>query len=331
MKAAWENDLIDLPRPALRDVLDARREIAPHLHATPLYRFPALERLTATETWVKLENHQPTGTFKVRGGVNLVSRLSEPERAAGVIAASTGNHGQSVAFAASRFGVKATICVPDGANPVKLQAIKDLGAEVLELGHDYDAAREHCEDLAKREGYRYIHSGDEPLLISGVATYTLEILEQEPDTEVIVVPIGGGSGAAGTCIVAKGINPEVEVIGVQSDQAPAAFHSWHQKALLTDENRTQAEGLATRTSFALPQQILWDLLDDFVLVSEDELFEATFHMIENTRNLVELSGAAPLAAARSIKERLAGKKVVLISSGGNISPEQLEKVLGFRP
>src|ERR671935_186245 len=156
--------------------------------------------LLDAEVFVKHENHQPVGAFKVRGGVNLVSQLNAEERERGVIAASTGNHGQSLAYAARLFGVEATICLPESANPVKVASMRGLGAELVFHGRDYDEAREHCEQLAREHGYRYVHSGNEPLLIAGVATETLEILEQQPQIDVIVVPIGGGSGAAGACI-----------------------------------------------------------------------------------------------------------------------------------
>jgi threonine dehydratase len=272
---------------------------------------------------VKHENHQPVGAFKVRGGVNLVSQLSEDERSRGLIAASTGNHGQSVAYAARLHGVMVRICVPEDANPVKLAAMRALGAELIVHGKDFDAAREHCEGLAAEHGYRYVHSGNEPLLIAGVGTETLEIIEDRPDVEAIIVPIGGGSGAAGACIVAKGIRPEIEVIGVQSEAAPAAFRSWQARALLEGENATSAEGLATRVPFELPQQILWEHLDDFVLVGEDEIRHANRLMIEHTRNLVEPAGAAPLAAALKLRDHLHGRRVALIASGGNISPAQL--------
>jgi threonine dehydratase len=314
---------VEWPPITLADVLEARRRIAPHLRATPLFPYAGLDELLGAEVWVKHENHQPVGAFKVRGGVNLVAQLDEEERRRGLIAASTGNHGQSVAFAARLFGVTARICVPESANPVKLSAMRALGAELIEQGRDFDAARENCERLAAEHGYRYVHSGDEPLLIAGVGTGTLELLEDRPDVDVIVVPIGGGSGAAGACIVAKAVQPAIEVIGVQSDAAPAAFRSWQARALLDGETSTHAEGLATRVPFELPQQILWEHLDDFVLVSEEELERATLTMLETTRNLVEPAGAAPLAAALKLQDRLRGKRVALVASGGNISPAQL--------
>jgi len=314
---------MDWIAPTLADVLEARRRIRPYLMPTPLFTYPALSREAGTEVWVKHENHLPVGAFKVRGGVNLVSQLTPETRARGVIAASTGNHGQSIAYAARLFGARAIICVPEGANPVKTEAMRDLGAELLVHGRDYDDAREYCERLAADEGYRYIHSGNEPLLIAGVATATLEILEERPALDVILVPVGGGSGAAGACIAAKAIRPGIRVIGVQSAAAPAAYRSWHARRLLDDTMGTYAEGLATRTAFALPQQILWAQLDDFVLVSDDEIRHAQRMMIEKTRNLVEAAGAAPLAAALQLRDRLAGKTVALMCSGGNVSPAQL--------
>src|ERR1700685_1664698 len=312
--------------PALADVLAARQRIAPYLRPTPLYGYPALDKLTGPRTGSQHETPQPGGAFKVRGGVNLVSQLGAAEGGKGVIAASTGNHGQSVACAASLFGVRAIVCAPEQANPVKVESMKALGAEVVLHGRDFDEAREHCEKLAAENGYRYVHSGDEPALIAGVGTYTLEILEAQPDTEIIVVPVGGGSGAAGACLVAKAVRPSVQVIGVQSEAAPAAYRSWQAGTLVEETTSPFAEGLATRTAFDMPQRILRDLLDDFVLVSEDALKAATRLMIEKTRNLVEPAGAAALAAVLGAPDRFAGRKVAIICSGGNISPAQLAEL-----
>jgi threonine dehydratase len=315
--------------PQFRDVLDARRVIAPYLDPTPLRRYPSVDRLLAAEVFVKHENHQPTGAFKVRGGINLVARLEPDLRTPGVFAASTGNHGQSVAYAASLFGIGATIFVPVGANPVKVSSMRSFGAEVIEHGVDFDEARERCAEVAATRRARYVHSGDEPLLISGVATATLEILEREPMIDAIIVPVGGGSGAAGACIAAKSIRPEIEVIGVQSEAAPAAYRAWREQTPVEDQMNTFAEGLQTRVSFELPQRILAEHLDDFVLVADDELRAATLQLIELTRNLVEPAGAAPLAAALKLGERLAGRRVAIVCSGGNISPAQLRELLDW--
>jgi len=316
-----------LQLPTFTDVLQARRQIAPYLRATLLYNYPALSELVGCSLWVKHENHLPTGAFKVRGGINLCSQLLEDERRRGVIAASTGNHGQSVAYGAQLFGVKARICVPEGANPAKVESMQNLGAKIIVHGRDFDEAREHCEALATKSNYRYVHSGDEPLLIAGVATAALEVLEMRPDIEAFIVPVGGGSGAAGACIVAKTVNPSIQIIGVQSEAAPAAYHSWKARQLLEDQMNTWAEGLQTRTAFALPQRILWDHLDHFILVSDDEIRAATQLMIEKTRNLVEGASGAGMAAALKIKDRLAGRRVALMCSGGNLSLKQLREVL----
>ena len=317
----------ETPAPTVADVEAAAERIAPYLRPTPLRRYPMLSDLVGAEIWVKHENHQPIGAFKVRGGVNLVSQLDPSERGRGLITASTGNHGQSIAYAANLFGVNATICVPEQANPVKVAAIRSFGADVVEHGRDFDEAREHCEELAARHGYRYVHSGNEFDLIAGVGTITLEILADQPELDAVVVPIGGGSGAAGACIVAQSSPRDIEVIGVQSEAAPAAYVSWRDGTIAEDRMETFAEGLATRVGFELPQQIMRQLLGTFVLVGDDELRQAVRQMIEGTRNLVEPAGAAPLAAAVRLRNHLAGKRVALICTGGNITLAQLTDIL----
>ena len=313
--------------PDFQDVLLARRQIRPYLPRTPLYSYPAIDELLGARAFIKHENYQPVGAFKVRGGVNLVSQLSAAERERGVMAASTGNHGQSVAYAARLFGVAARIVVPENANPGKVAAMRGMNAEVIFHGERFDEARIYCEQQARERGWRYIHSGDEPLLIAGVATATLEVLEDEPGLDVILVPIGGGSGAAAVCIVANALKPSLRVIGVQAALSPAAHESWRARRLIDAPNRTFAEGLATGSAFALPQQILWALLKEFVLVGEDEIRRAMVWMIERAHTLAEAAGAASLAAAYQMRDELAGKKVGLICSGGNVSLEQLKQAL----
>ena len=312
--------------PTHEGVLAARERIAPYLRPTPLRTYPSLDRLVGAEVWIKHENHLPTGAFKIRGGINLASQLDDEERSAGLIAASTGNHGQSIAYSAKLFGIEATICVPERANRAKVAAMKDLGATIVEHGKDFDDAKARAEELANRHGYRYVNSGNEPDLIEGVGTYMQEIVDEQ-EIDVVVVPVGGGSGAAGTCIVSKAQGREIEVIGVQAEAAPAAYLSWRTRSLIEDEMKTAAEGLATRAPFELPQRVMWDLLDDFVLVSEDDIFSATETMIDLTRNLVEGAGAASLAGALNIRSRLSGKRVALICSGGNITVDQLRALL----
>lgn len=318
-------------RPTLRDVLRARKVIDQYLPRTPLIRYPALDAATGLSLWLKHENHQPIGAFKVRGGLYLMSRLSAEERERGVIAASTGNHGQSVAYAAERFGVRAIVGVPEGANPLKVESMRRLGAEVIFHGTDFDEARQHVERLAADAGYRYIHSGDEPDLIAGVGTIALEVLEEQPEIDTIIVPVGGGSGASAASIVAKAIDPSIEVIAVGAAGAPAAYRSWQERRVQgTERMQTFAEGLATRAGFELPQSILWDLLDDFVMVSDDEMRTAVRLLLEKAHTLAEAAGAAPLAAAITLRERLAGRQVALIISGGNLSMEHLGEIIGER-
>lgn len=313
--------------PTFQDVLLARRQIAPYLLRTPMHRYPAIDELIRAEIFVKHENYQPVGAFKVRGGVNLVSQLNDEERARGVIAASTGNHGQSVSYAARLFDVKARIVVPEAANPGKVAAMRGMGAEVILHGERFDDARLHCETLAREHRYRYVHSGDEPLLIAGVATEALEMLEDEPALDVIIVPVGGGSGAAGVCIAANAINPRVRVIGVQSEASPAAHESWRQKRLMEAPNKTFAEGLATGSAFEMPQSIMWERLKEFELVGEEEMRRAMVWMIERAHTLAEAAGAAPLALAYRMRDELAGKKIGLVCSGANTSLEHLKDAL----
>jgi threonine dehydratase len=313
--------------PTFSDVLAARRRIAPHLPRTPLYRYPQLDELVGTEVHVKHENHLPVGAFKVRGGVNLVAQLPDDERERGLIASSTGNHGQSVAFAARLFGVKARICVPERANPVKVAAMEGLGAELVMGGAMFDDARKNAERLAAEHGYRYVHSGNEPHLIAGVGTLTLEILEQEPGVDVVIVPVGGGSGAAAACVVAAAVDPGLKVIAVQSEAAPSAYRSWKEGRPVEATSETRAEGLDTGAPFELPQRIMREHLHDFLLVGEDEIRAAQRAMIESTRNLIESAGAAPLAAALKLRDELRGRRVALVASGGNVSREQLLEIL----
>jgi len=312
--------------PTFQDVLLAAGRIRPYLSRTPLNSYPAINELVGTQVFIKHENHQPVCAFKVRGGINLVSQLSEEEKARGVIAASTGNHGQSVAYAARLFSVSARIVVPENANAGKVASMRGLGAEVIFHGAKFDDARLYCEKLAEENGYRYIHSGDEPLLIAGVATEALEMLEDQPDLDCIIVPVGGGSGCAGVCIAAKTINPKIRVIGVQSESAPAAYDSWVMKECVERPNHTFAEGLATAIGFSMPQKILWEMLDDFILVSDEEIMRAMYWMIERARTLAEGAGASPLAAAYKLREELA-KKTGIICSGGNTSIEHLKQAL----
>ena len=322
-----ERNPVAAPLPTLRDVMAAQVVVRRYLPLTPLHRYPALDALLDAEVYIKHENYQPIGAFKVRGGINFMAHLPATERARGVVTASTGNHGQSIAYAARLFGVRAVIVAPEGANPVKVEAMRSYGAEVVLHGADFEASKRYCAELEAEQGLRFISSGDEPLLVTGVATHTLEILETQPDVEVIVVPIGGGSGAAGASLVAKSVNPLITVIGVGAAGAPAAFLTWQTRAFRRAPIDTFAGGLATGEPFMLPQRILWQYLDDFTLVGDDEMRVAVRLFLEKAKTLAEPAGAAPLAAALRLRDRLRGKKIALILSGGNISPDELRQCL----
>jgi threonine dehydratase len=316
----------ELPAPTFQDVLRARQVIQSYLPRTPLYRYPGLDRLLDARVYIKHENYQPIGAFKVRGGIYLMSRLVS-EGVRGVITASTGNHGQSIAYAATLFGVRAIIVIPERANPVKVEAMRGYGAEIRVHGQDFDDARSYCERASEEEQLRYISSGDEPDLVAGVATGTLEILDEQPDVEAIIVPVGGGSGAAGACLAAKTIAPRIQVIGVQSSSAPAAYLTWKNRRPTEAAMATLAEGLATRRPFMLPQQMMWQWLDDFVLVDDRDLQAGVRLYLEKAKTLAELAGAAPLAAALKLRDQFSGKTVALVLSGGNISLDQLRQCL----
>ena len=306
--------------PTLDDVYQARRVIASYLPPTPILRPPALSALLGCTAYVKCENLQPTGAFKVRGGINLLSQLSSDELAAGVVTASTGNHGQSIAYAAREFGAKATIYMPVEANPLKVAAMRRLGAEIVFTGADFDACLAAAQTEAAAAGAYFVHPSNEPRLIAGVATYALEIIEAVPELDVLIVPVGGGSGACGACIAAKGIKPELRVIAVQAEGASAFHETWRRRELVAfDSVDTFAEGLATRQAHSLPAQILWQCLDDFRLVSDRDLRRAMLTLLETTRLVTEGAGAAALAAAYMMRHELAGRTVGLVLSGGNVT------------
>ncbi len=312
--------------PTYADVVAAREFISPYLPKTPLVRINKLSEALGCDYYVKLENLQPVGAFKVRGGVNLVGH--EPAKQT-LVTASTGNHGQSIGFAGRLFNIRVIVYAPaENVNPAKLQAMRDLGAEVRLHGRDFDEARLETERVAASEGFRYVHSADEPLLIAGVGTIGLEIFEDLAQVDVIIAPAGGGSCVSGNCIVAHELNPNVKVIAVQSAGAPAMWHAWRNRNLEPYPTmKTEHEGLATRVPFALPNKILWELLTDFMLVTDEQINEAVRLLARDAKQLVEGAGAASLAAALELGEELRGKKVVGVVSGGNLPLARFAQLL----
>ncbi len=316
--------------PTMSDVARAREVIAGFLPPTPLLSTPALDELLGFQAFLKCENLQPIGAFKVRGGLFLMSDLAAEDRARGVVTASTGNHGQSIAYAAREFGVPATVWMPEEANQLKVASMLRLGADVRFAGRDFDESRAEAERDAAAQDAHYVAAANDWRLIAGVATYTVEMLEQRPDLNVLIVPAGGGSGLSGACLAGKSLSPNVRVIGVQAAGAPVIFNTWRSGRLAEiDRADTFAEGLATRVAFSLPAQILWTLLDDFRLVTDAEMRRGILTLLETARVLAEGAGAAALAAAYAMREELAGQKVGIVVSGGNLTLDSLRETLGM--
>lgn len=321
-----------LTPPTITDVLQARRAIAPYLQPTPVLMPAALSEALGCTVVLKCENLNPTGAFKVRGGINLMSHLTTEERRRGVVTASTGNHGQSIAYAARLFGVRAVVLAPEGANPDKVAAMQALGAEVRLEGRDFDESRQRAEAIGQAEGLRYVHSANEPWLIAGVGTATLELLTAVPELEVLIVPVGAGSGACGAGLVARALRPELRLIGVQAEGAPAITESWRSGQDVSHQQiNTLAEGLATRVPFALTMSLLRQLVDEMQLVSDAEMETAIRLLLATTRLAVEHAGAAALAAAWRLRESLRGRQVGLIVSGGNITYSMLQRIVAAGP
>jgi len=314
--------------PTVSDILAARLVVNRYLPPTPILQAPALNQVTGLDLTLKCENMQPVGAFKVRGGIYFMSQLDPEQRARGVVTASTGNHAQSIAWAAREFGVRAVIYMPEVNNPDKVAATRRLGAEVVESGADFDACRAAAEDRARRDGMRYIHPANEPWLLAGVGTYALELIEAAPNLDTVIVPVGGGSGVCGTAIVFKAMRPQTRVIAVQTRNMPAVYDSFHQKRLVSLEGgSTFAEGLATRVAFETPFRIMQALVDDVVLVSEEEMRQAMVLLLDKAHLVSEGAGASSLAAARMLAADLRGQKVGLIVSGGNVTLDTLQRAI----
>ncbi|NED98576.1 threonine ammonia-lyase [Phytoactinopolyspora halotolerans] len=312
--------------PSIGDVFRARRVLGGLLPPTPTWSYSALSATLGADVLVKHENVQPTGAFKVRGGLNLLAGMSLEDRQRGIVGYSTGNHAQSLAYAAGHTGVSCTIVMPENPNPVKAAAVRARGAEVVEHGQNLDGACEFAAKLAAESGARLVSAGDEPALVAGVGTAYLELFEQAPDVDVVVVPVGGGSGAAAACVVAAAVAPGCEIVAVQAAASPAAHDSWRSGKVVTRPNRSVAEGLATGTGFELTQGLMRDHLSDFLLVDDDTIAEAQWIMLRDAHTLTEGAGAASVAALLAHPERFAGKRVAVMCTGANASESELRAV-----
>jgi threonine dehydratase len=304
----------------------AHQVVGAAMPPTPAHAWPLLGDRLGAEVVVKHENHTPIGAFKVRGGLVYVERLKrERPQTSGIISATRGNHGQSLAFAARRFGVPATIYVPHGNSVEKNRSMRALGANLVEHGEDFQSAREECERHAQREGFELVPSFHRDLVM-GVATYALELLRAAPDLDVLYVPIGQGSGICG-CILARDLlGLRTEIIGVQSTEAPSYALSFTAGAVVkTNSSNTLADGMATRVPDAEALAIIRKGASHIVQVTDDEIGHAVRAYWTDTHNLAEGAGAAPLAAALQERAKLRGKRVGLILSGGNIDFDLFQK------
>ena len=312
------------------DVERARERIARHLTSTPLREYPLLNEAVGLELLVKHENHQPTGSFKIRNGLSFMTALTAEERQRGVVAASTGNHGQGIAYGAALVGSSAIICVPRGNNPEKNAAMRAWGATVVEEGRDYDESVRAMERIAREEGRVLAHSTNDPRIIAGAGTMTLEILEQAGalGIDALVLAVGGGSQAVGALTVAKQRAPQLEVYGVQAAGASAQHDAWHAGTpQSTERAETFAEGVATRSTYELTFPALLEGLTDFVTLTDPEIAEGVRLILSTTHSVVEGAGAMGVMAAKKLRDRLTGKRVAVAFCGGNLDSAVLRRIL----
>jgi len=312
--------------PTFTDVLRARRLLTDHLSPTPMWSYPVLDAALGATVYVKHENVQPTGAFKVRGGLTLLSSMPEQERRRGIVGYSTGNHAQSIAYAARLFGAPCTIVMPERPNAEKVRAVRALGAEVVLEGAAIDESAQAAARIASEKGMRLVKA-DEPELIAGVGTCYLEIFEALPDLDAVLVPVGSGTGAGAACLVAASMAPACRIIAVQSEASPAAHASWRQGKCVKESNRTIADGLATGCGFALPQELIRAKLADFMLVSDADIRCAQWLMLTHAHTLAEGAGAAAVAAVMSRPELFAGQRIAVVCTGGNASANEMPEVL----
>jgi threonine dehydratase len=308
----------------------ARDRIRPFVPVSPMRAYPVLDTEVGHDlrVVVKHENFNPTNSFKVRNAFSLVTALSDDERRRGIVAATRGNHGLGLAYAAKAFGVPVTICVPLGNNPEKNAGMRALGARLIEQGRDYDESLAVSERIVQDEGATLAHSTNNPHIIAGAGTMSLEIAEQEPALDALVLSVGGGSQAVGAMTVMRALHPHVRVYAVQAAGARAGYESYHAgEPRVTASAETFADGLATRSTYEMTFPALREGLADFITVTDTEIADALRMLLRTTHSLVEGAGATGLAGLLKLRERLAGQRVGVVLSGGNIDQQTLQRVL----
>ena len=325
----WGSESDSPPAPmTVKDAQKAHEVIKPYLAATPLLENPVLSERLGAKAFVKLENSQAMGAFKIRGAINLLASMDEETRKLGLVTATRGNFGSALAEACAMYGARCTVFVPEGNSPDKNTAVKALGGEIVVKGHDFDAAWDASVRYAWDHGAVSVHPAKRVELVAGQATVALEMIEQAGDPlDYVFVPVGGGSLAAGTTTIFKALSPSTKVIAVQAENAPAFHHAWHSKKYTPMvAAKTIADGLATRVPVRYTLDMMRDL-DDFMLVSEEEICAAIRCYAQTIHQLAEGAGAATLAAAMKMKDSLAGKRVGMVLTGGNIDNAALMQAL----
>jgi threonine dehydratase len=314
----------------LNDVLEAETRIRPFLPQTALRHYAPLDDALGAgmRVYVKHENHQPTNSFKVRNALAALTLLSPALRNRGVVTASRGNHGQALAWAGAQIGARVTVCVPLGNSPGKNAAMRGYGATLIEAGRDYDEALEIAHEHARAHGEHMVHSTNDRAVVAGAGTIARELIEQAPELDALVVGVGGGSQAVGALAALRALAPRVALFGVQAEGAAAIAAGFASRMPReVPSANTFADGLATRRCYELTFDALCDGVTDFVTVSDAEIANALRVLLETTHNLAEGAGAAPLAGLFKLRERLAGKSVAIVMSGGNIDEAVLRRVL----
>ncbi|WP_413288543.1 threonine ammonia-lyase [Bdellovibrio sp. HCB337] len=312
----------------IEEIRKARETLKNISKTTEVDHSISASRLLGSDVYLKFENTQRTGSFKIRGAYNKIINLTNEEKKRGVVASSAGNHAQGVALSAALAGVKATIVMPENAPLTKVNATRGYGAEVILKGEIYDDAYEHARHLEKTEGYVFVHPYEDAHIIAGQGTIGLELHEQIPDLDTVIIPIGGGGLISGISTALKTLNPKIKIIGVQSDQAPGMSQLFHKQS---PEPRKRISTIADGIAIKHPSQIVYDSfiaknVDEVVTVTDDELAEAIVFLLERAKTMTEGSGAAAMAAAMNRKLKL-GKKTCIILSGGNVDLNVISKII----
>lgn len=314
----------------MQDVRAAQLRIAPFMPPSPLRSYPELDAEVGggISVYVKHENFNPTGAFKVRNGLSFMAALTAEQRERGVVAATRGNHGLGMAYAGRAFGVKTTICVPKGNNPDKNAGMIALGATLIEEGADFDEALVVAARLVSEHGAVFGHSTDDPQVLAGAATISAEILDEAPHLDAMVIGVGGGSQAVGAIVAARALKPSLQIYGVQSQGASAAHDSWHSgERMTTAQATTFADGLATRATYDATFPVLREGLAGFIVVPDAAIAEACRVLMRYTHSMVEGAAAVGLAGVMALRDKLAGKRVAIILSGANIDGDTLRRVV----